>query len=295
MGSLAEPAAPLRSYLYAPGHRPELLAKAYTAGADAVIFDLEDAVPPGQKAAARVAVAAQLSLARPGGPEAHVRVNAGPDGYDRTDLAAVVRPGLAGLRLPKAVEPDWIRALAGELAVREERAGLPAGQIRLYPTVESAAGVLRAGELAAASIRVARLAFGAADFLADIGAAGPAHGPATLTARGQLVLASRAAGIGAPVDSVHTVVDDLAGLRESATTARQLGFFGKAVIHPRQLPVVHDVFTPGRAELAWARRVAAAGGEVTTVDGEFVDPPVLARARGLLALAETLSTKEEVG
>jgi citrate lyase subunit beta/citryl-CoA lyase len=167
--------------------------------------------------------------------------------------------------------------------------------VRLYPTVESAVGVLRAGELAAASDRVARLGFGAADFLADIGAPGPAHGPATLAARGQLVLASRAAGIGAPVDSVHTIVDDPAGLRESASAARQLGFFGKSVIHPAQLPVVHEVFTPGGDELAWARRVAATGGDPTTVDGEFVDPPVLARARGLLALAEILSTKEEVG
>lgn len=293
---MPEPAA-LRSYLYAPGHRPELLAKAYAAGADAVVCDLEDAVPPDRKPAARAAVADWLARlpAAGRGPQVHVRVNAGPDGYDRADLAAVVRPGLSGLRLPKAADPGWIRALAADLAALEARAGMPVGQVRLYPTVESAVGVLRAGELAAASDRVARLGFGAADFLADIGASGPAHGPATLAVRGQLVLASRAAGIGAPVDSVHTIVDDPAGLRESASAARQLGFFGKSVIHPAQLPVVHEVFTPGGDELAWARRVAATGGDPTTVDGEFVDPPVLARARGLLALAEILSTKEEVG
>lgn len=292
---MPEPPVPLRSYLYAPGSRPELLAKAYAAGADAVVYDLEDAVPADRKQAARAAVArqlGQLAAAAARGPQVHVRVNATPDGYHRADLVAVVVPGLSALRLPKAVDPRWLRALAAELDELEARGGLPAGQVALYPTVESAAGVLRAAELAAASPRVARLAFGATDFLADIGAGGPAHGPATLAARGQLVLASRAAGIGAPVDSVHTILDDPVGLREGALAARQLGFFGKAVIHPAQLPVVHEVFTPGDGELAWARRVTAAGGN-GTVDGEFVDRPVLARARSLLALAERLSTKEE--
>ncbi|MPZ28190.1 MAG: CoA ester lyase [Micromonosporaceae bacterium] len=291
---MPEPPVPLRSYLYAPGSRPELLGKAYAAGADAVVYDLEDAVPADRKEAARVAVARQLgqvaaTAAR--GPQVHVRVNPARDGYDRADLAAVVVPGLDALRLPKAADPQWLRALAAELDELEARAGLPAGHVALYPTVESAAGVLRAGELAGAGPRVARLAFGAADFLTDIGAGGPAHGPATLAARGQLVLASRAAGIGAPVDSVHTIVDDPAGLREGAIAARQLGFFGKAVIHPAQLPVVHEVFTPDDRELAWARRVTAAGGN-GTVDGEFVDRPALARARSLLALARTLATED---
>lgn len=292
---MPEPPAPLRSYLYAPGSRPELLAKAYAAGADAVVYDLEDAVPAEGKQAARAAVArqlGQLAATATRGPQVHVRVNATPDGYDRADLAAVVVPGLSALRLPKAANPRWLWALSAELDELEARAGLPAGQVALYPTVETAAGVLRAAELAAAGPRVTRLAFGAADFLTDIGAGGPAHGPATLAARGQLVLASRAAGIGAPVDSVHTLLDDLAGLREGALFARQLGFFGKSVIHPAQLPVVHQAFTPDDAELAWARRVTAAAGN-STVDGEFVDQPVLARARGLLALAQTLSRNEE--
>ncbi len=279
----------LRSYLYAPGSRPDLMAKALRAGADAVVLDLEDAVAAGAKASAREAVAIVIAAADGGGPELHVRVNPAGDGFDGDDVRAVVRPGLAALRLPKAASPAAVRALAAALDGLEERAGLPSGRVRLYPTIESAAGVLAASELAAAP-RVERLVFGATDFLADIGAPGAADGPATLTARGLLVLASRAAGIAPPVDSVHTALDDAGGLRRSALAARELGFFGKSVIHPRQLAVVHEAFAPTADEVARARQVLAAAGAAagagvaaTTAGGGFVDAAVVARARAVLS------------
>ena len=290
-GSLPEAPA-IRSYLYAPGSRPDVMEKALTAGADAVILDLEDAVAPSAKEAARREVAALI--ARSGtrqGFELHVRVNRGPEGPDRDDLGAVTLPGLTGIRVPKAGAAGDLHALAGWLDELEERAGIAQGTVRVYPTIESAAAVLAARELAAAP-RVARLAFGATDFLADIGAPGTADGPGTLAARGALVLESRAAGIAAPVDSVHTDLNDVEGLVRGARLAREIGFFGKSIIHPRQIAPVHEVFTPSADDVAAARRVVARaaraaqhGVAASAVDGEFVDPAVVARARRVLEIS----------
>lgn len=299
----------LRSYLYAPGTRPELLAKAYRAGADAVIFDLEDAVAPAEKGRARRAVADAIGrLAGPAAapdptpprrrPQLHVRINRGPGGYDEPDLAAVAIPGLDGLRLPKAVDPDevrWVGDWLDALEDRTGRTGRSGAPCLLYPTVESAAGVLRAGELAAAHPRVARLGFGAADFLADIGAPPDAGPGAAWWARSQLVLCSRAVGIAAPADGAYPRLDDDAGLRAAARNARELGFSGQSVIHPRQLRTVHQVFTPGPDEVAAARRLVAAfdaagrDGAALRHEGGFVDPAVVARARKLLELAAAVA------
>ena len=283
----------LRSYLYAPGSRPEVMEKALGAGADAVVLDLEDAVAPSEKVGARHAVGELIARRGPvhdGDPARttiHVRINRTPAGPECDDVAAVLRPGLAALRIPKAGSDADLRDLAARLDELEFEAGMQAGSVAVYPIVESAAGVAAARELAAAP-RVARLVFGATDFLADIGAPGDPDGPATLYARGALVLASRLAGIDAPIDSVHTALDDEAGLRRGAESARALGFFGKSVIHPRQLAIVHEIFTPSAAELQRARQVLAAGagsgGGGSTLDGEFVDPAVVARARATLAL-----------
>jgi citrate lyase subunit beta/citryl-CoA lyase len=273
----------LRSYLFVPGSRPELFARALAAGADAVVFDLEDAVAPSAKAAARRAVADAVT---PSACQVHVRVNRGPHGYDTEDVRAVVAPGLAALRLPKAEDSADLARLEDTLAAAKDAAGLAPASVALYPTAESALGIWEAHRVAAASPRVARLTFGAADFLADLRAT---DDDAALHARGRLVLASRVAGVAAPVDSVHTAVDDVDGLRHAALRARALGFWGKSVLHPRQLDVVHEVFAPTAAELEHARRVVAAftaaqaeGRAALVVDGEFVDPAVVARARAVL-------------
>jgi citrate lyase subunit beta/citryl-CoA lyase len=263
----------LRSYLYAPGSRPAVMEKALHAGADAVVLDLEDAVAPGEKQAAREAVTAFLCAHAHDAPcPMHVRVNR--DWSD--DLNAVAIDGLSAVRVPKAEAASELVEIASRLE---------GSQTLIYPIVETARGVAACGELAAAP-RVARLCFGATDFLADIGAPGDPDGPATLHARGALVLWSRVAGIGAPVDSVHTALDDEAGLRRSAQAGRAFGFVGKSVIHPRQLGPVNEVFTPTASELERARRViAAGGGGGSSLDGEFIDPAVVARARATLALA----------
>jgi citrate lyase subunit beta/citryl-CoA lyase len=258
----------LRSYLYAPGSRPDVMEKALAAGADAIVLDLEDAVAPPDKMTARAAVAAFVAAHADDAPcPIHVRINRG--GMD--DLDAVAGPGLSAVRAPKAESASEIE----QIAARLDAAGCPAV---IFPVLESAVGVAACLSIASAP-RVARMVFGGNDFLADIGAPGDIDGPATLLARGTMVLQSRIAGIGAPVDSVFPALDDESGLRRGAQAARALGFVGKSIIHPRQLGPVHEVFTPSEAELKRARRVVAADGQgAVALDGEFIDPAIVATA-----------------
>jgi citrate lyase subunit beta/citryl-CoA lyase len=255
---------------------------------------LEDAVPAAGKDQARRDVAAAIRMrdrapSGGGAPQLHVRIGRGDRGYDAGDLSAVVAPGLHAVRLPKAVSGAEVHAVGERLAWLERAAGMTVGQIAVYPAVESAAGAWHVLDLARAHPRVARLVFGAADFLADIGAPHGADDIAASYARQRLVLASRTAGIGAPVDGAHIALDDPEGLRRAALAARNLGFSGKSAIHPRQVSVIHEVFQPTEAELALAARVlrtydeAQALGRATAVtDGVFVDAAVAARARRVL-------------
>ena len=259
-----------RSYLFAPGHNPKLLTKVFTAGADAVILDLEDAVPADAKDRARTMVAAAL----PQHP-ALVRVNA-----PRSDLCAADIDAFAGhaaaIRIPKcesAGDVEWVAARAP---------GVP-----LVPAIETARGVLAAQDIAHVP-GVAHLSIGGLDLLRDL-YAGDGNLP-MLYVRSHLVVVSRAAGLPPPVDSVYPLIDDDAGLREQALFVRSLGFGAKSAIHPRQLPILHAVFAPSPADVAWARAVlqafAAAGhGACRLPGGEFVDLPVAQRAHRLLQLA----------
>jgi citrate lyase subunit beta / citryl-CoA lyase len=266
----------MRSWLYVPGNRPERFAKAAASGADALILDLEDAVPRAEKEQARAGVASWL-----GGAEASclvtVRINRG----NRADLEAVVRPGLGGVQLPKVESADEVRAVDERLATLEEASGIAPGSVRIFPLIESAIAVLRALEIGGAAARVGSLALGAVDLLADIGARGD-EGAAY--ARSHLVYAARAANLPGPTDGVWTAIRDLDGLRSAAEHARTLGYAGKLVIHPTHVPIVNQVFSPTADEIAWARKVL--GTDVGTVDGEFVDLAVRRRAEAILASAQ---------
>ncbi len=286
-----------RSYLYAPGSDPVVMRKALATGADAVVLDLEDAVAPSVRDEARRHVAAVLDEVATGAvttrSDVMVRLSRDGAGYAAADLDAVVRPGLAGLRLPKAESPDAVREVDRVVGRLEVDRGLAPGGVLLDITLESARGVLALGPLLAASDRVGRAGLGAADLLADLGASGD-DDLATLHVRSRMVLESRAAGAGPPIDSVHTDLTDDEGLRRTAERARALGFLGKSVIHPRQLAAVHAAFTPGSADLERARRIVAVleaataeGRAAVTLDGEFIDPAVAARARALLRIGAT--------
>ena len=259
-----------RSYLFAPGHNEKLLGRVFDAGADAVMLDLEDAVPPEAKRQAREMVTEALT-----DRSAWVRINAVGTDLAAADLEAVA--GLtAGIRIPKvesARDVEWVRTRAPDTP--------------LICAIETARGILAAQEIAAAP-GVRHLSLGGIDLRRDLGATD--GNLQTLYARSHLVVVSRAAGLDPPIDSVYARLDDDAGLRAQAEFARSLGFVGKSAIHPRQLPVLHDVFTPSAGELEWAQTVldafdAAAGEAVKLPNGEFVDLPVADRARRVVQLA----------
>lgn len=262
-----------RSYLFVPGNRPERFAKAHAAGADAVILDLEDAVPAAEKAAARTHVSGWLSPERP----ALVRVNAVGSRWFEDDSALCRMPGVAGVVLPKAESAEDIKILLGRL-------GESAPSLLLL--IETARGMANASTLAKVP-GVQRLLFGALDFQFDVGI--PGDGEELLYFRSQLILASRLAGIPPPVDGVTATFDDLQQFRADTLRARRMGFGGKLCIHPRQVPVVNECFRPSAEEVAWAKRVldaaAAAKGAAAAVDGRMVDRPVILRAEEILASA----------
>lgn len=262
--------------LFVPGDRPDRFAKAASSGADVVIMDLEDAVAPEMKQAALAAVIEALS--GPDGLRALVRVNAvGTATYEDeiTALLALANHaghGLAGIAIPKAEDP---------VAVQHVGEALPPG-LDLVPLIESAAGLVRAFELAAVPA-VTRLAFGAIDFVLDIDA--EAIDGVLDYVRAQLVIASRAAGVAAPLDSPSVDIRDLERVRAAARAARSFGFGGKLCIHPAQLDEVAAAFAPTAEDIAWAQRVIGASGGAVQLDGQMIDRPVTDRANRILVRA----------
>lgn len=271
-----------RSALFVPATRAERIGKALASGADAVIVDLEDAVAPADKDAARSALAAALALMPPhahtskgfdGSPPLWVRVNA-VEPWLSADLAmCAASPAVRSVMVPKAESPAQMQAAF------EACGGKP-----LVALIETAQGFAQRDALGAHPA-VARLAFGAIDFQVDLGIAG--EGDALLMFRSSLVLTSRLAGLPAPLDGVTVEVSDEIRVGADAARAVELGFGGKLCIHPRQVAAVNAAFSPTQAELDWAQRVVAAmqaaGGAAVAVDGKMVDKPVLLRAQAVLA------------
>ncbi|MEO3977852.1 CoA ester lyase [Streptomyces sp. CAU 1734] len=281
-----------RSVLYVPGDAPEKLTRALRSGADELIVDLEDAVPPDSRDAARREVAGRLREVAAGAvPLLWVRVNPGEQGI--RDAAAVALPGVAGVVAAKARDPAGLAALGRTLAAAEHEHGLAEGTFGIIPLIESAGAVLLAPRLARAP-RVVRLQLGEADLRAELGVDPGPDGRELLHVRSRIVLAAAAAGIRPPVAPVSTDVRDPEGLRESTRAFARLGFRGRACIHPAQIPVVNEVFTPSPEEVDRAREVvtrfreALAAGTAVCLDGRgrLIDEAVVRRARRLLATAE---------
>lgn len=284
-------AAMLRSLLFVPGHRARFYEKLAEFRPDAVIVDLEDAVPPAEKPQARRMVRERLGGPLLAGLGVFVRVNAVESPYFRDDVHEVVASGLDGIFLPKAASADQIHEANMFLAQTELRVGLALGTVRIVPIVETVAGVLRARELVVASPRVMALAFGAEDFTLDLGVERTRDGIETRYPRAEVALAAHGAGRTA-IDTPWTAIDDDAGLRRETEEGRQLGFTAKQAIHPSQIATIHGVFTPTAAEVAWAQRVIAAydaaiagGTGAINLDGKLIDVPMVARARRVLERA----------
>jgi citrate lyase subunit beta/citryl-CoA lyase len=288
---------PLRSFLFAPGNHARRVEKALTLDADAVILDLEDAVATAEKRATRDAVIA--ALVRPRRALLYVRVNAVDTEFCYGDLAAVVRPGLDGVILPKVESAAGLATADWLLAQLERGQGLTPGGIDLVPIIETARGLNQIDAILAAGARVKRVAFGAGDFTLDVNMAW-SRGEAELAyARAKIVTASRAAGIEAPFDTVWVDLADEEGLEASARTALGFGFQGKMCIHPNQIAVVNRVFTPSETEVAFAERVVPAfaraeaeGSAAIQLDGKFIDYPILYRARRVLQKIAAIRARE---
>lgn len=270
---------PVRSYLYVPGSEPERLAKALGRGADAVIADLEDAVAVADKAAARQAVGTWLAQLPPGPVQVWVRINRESPAED---VAVLAGERATGVVVPKA-DPGLLREVDALLAGREDACGLPRGSFAVVPLIESAAGLLELPAVAAAP-RVHRLGIGEADLIGELGLRPGPDRPELLPLRLQVVVASAAAGIAAPVAPTSTDFRDLESFRSTSAALFRLGFRGRTAIHPGQVPVVNETFTPAEEEVAAAERLIAdfeAAGSGVFVDdrGRMVDEAVVRAAR----------------
>ncbi|MDR0242933.1 MAG: CoA ester lyase [Burkholderia sp.] len=259
-----------RSYLFVPGNRPERFNKAAQSGADAIILDLEDAVPVADKVSAREHIRSWLLA----GGSGYVRVNAaGTEWHDDDVRALAGLPNLSGIVLPKAEQPEVLHRVAEELH----------STAILLPLIESANGFGYLQQICNAP-KVQRLLFGTLDFQVDMQMRGT--GNELLFFRSQLTLASRLAGIGSPVDGVTTAIDDARPVSQDTTEARNLGFGGKLCIHPKQVTAVHAAFSYTQDEYDWAKRVMEAvqtsAGAATTVDGKMVDNPVIQSAQRII-------------
>jgi citrate lyase subunit beta/citryl-CoA lyase len=290
-------APPTRSQLYVPADRPSWYAKAIAAGPDALILDLEDAVSPASKAAAREA--AVSFLAEEGQrPTILVRVNHSESEHFLDDVLATVEAGVDGILLPKVSAPEDVVALAGLIDAIERRAGIDPGRTLICPLLETAAGIRDCYRIARASDRVAylgALTIKGGDIERGIGFRWSPEGAETVAFRASVLLDARAAGVPCPTTGVWGDIDDLEGLQRFAEQGRSLGYEGMAVIHPAHVAIVNSVFAPSADELARDRRLIEAmqEGEQAGVasirfEGEMVDIAMARQAGARVQRAQEL-------
>ena len=264
------------TYLFVPGDRPDRFDKAAAAGSDAIILDLEDAVLPEAKESARQAIGEWAARHPELSSRMAVRINDTRSSWFSADLDLVSRAAISLVMLPKTESTADVDAAAAALP--------PGGHV--LPLVETARGVQNVDSIATAA-GVVRLAFGTLDFAVDLEIGNDER--ALIYPASRIVIASRCAGIAAPVAGVTPAIDDLARLRTDAAFERALGFGAKLAIHPRQIPVIREAFAPSASEVEWARKIVAAAKDAhgaVQVDGRMVDRPVISKARAILARAD---------
>jgi len=280
-----------RSFLYVPANREKFLEKATGLPSDAFIFDLEDSVPPAEKANARAGV--REYTPKIAGGRVWVRVNGLDTGFADDDLDAVVGvAGLAGFFLPKVETTDEVRRWDAMVAALEDERGMAAGTLKLVISIESALGVLNAYAMATAAARVVSLTFGGAqdgDLNTDLGCAWSIDGPEMLHARSHALLAARAARFDTPLDGVFADVRDAEGFERDTALSRRLGYRGRKLIHPAQIEPCNRLYRPSASELDYYARVleafdraVAQGSATTTVDGRMIDVAMANAARRVL-------------
>jgi citrate lyase subunit beta / citryl-CoA lyase len=283
---------PLRSLLFVPGNISRMIEKSWSAGADAVIFDLEDAVPEGSKGEARETVRKALLQNHYVKPSTLVRINGESTSHWKADIKAVVGRNLQGIVLPKIESTRAISSIERILRRQEKIESLELGSVRLFLLIESARGLINLPELVGSSNRISGLMFGAEDFCLDTGISRSANGNELLYPRSALAICARAFGCGA-IDTIHSDLDDTEGLRRECEAATRFGFTGKLAIHPKQIEIIQTEFSPSEQDVIEARRIveifngAQARGEgVILINGKMIDRPVVERARRIVACAD---------
>jgi citrate lyase subunit beta / citryl-CoA lyase len=285
-----------RSFLFAPGNHPRRVEKALSLDADAAILDLEDACPIAEKKATRAVVIAACQ--RPRKTLGYVRVNAMSSEFGYGDITSVVQRGIDGILLPKVESADEIRTADWVIANLEKERGLPVGACDVIPIIETGKGMANVRAITAAGTRVRRIAFGAGDFTLDMSMEWSRNETELLPYRSECVLASRAASIDAPIDTVWVDLNDTEGFINATRHIKTLGFQGKMCIHPNQVPVVNEILSPSVADVVWSRQVVQAfeaaektGSASITLEGKFIDYPIVHRARRVLEVMQRIEAR----
>lgn len=270
----------VRSLLFVPGNNHRFIEKARTLNADIVCLDLEDSVPPAEKDKAREMIRNALTTGR-FEADVYVRVNPFDSNLIHDDIKAVLCDRLDGIVIPKVNTPEEVIEVSRIIDESNTR-------VEIMPSIESARGVVNAYSIASASSRVSALVFGIFDFLHDMGIEYKENGLGYTYARAKIPVDARAAGVYA-IDAIWQRVDDIDGLIKDATIARELGYKGKSIIHPKHIEPVHRVFLPSKEEVEWAKKVVEAledsikqGKGAVKVDGKMVDAVHYKRAKAIL-------------
>jgi citrate lyase subunit beta/citryl-CoA lyase len=286
--------------LFVPGNSMRRIYKAGKLEVDAVILDLEDAVPLSDKETARIFVRDSIGMLGMGGADVFVRVNALSTGLTEEDLWFTVQEGLTGVVLPKCESKGDVSRLEDTISKLEAERGIEIGSVALLPLIETPRGLINAYEIATSSSRIIALGFGAVDFTRELGTRTTPEGVETLYARSHLVISATAAGIQA-IDTPWVDLMDMEGLIRDARLARQLGFRGKMAIHPRQIRPLNEIFTPSDEEIRFARLVVeefekaqAAGRGAISVEGTMIDLAGYKKAKELLSLIDAIERKRRI-
>ncbi|MDR1510999.1 MAG: CoA ester lyase [Synergistaceae bacterium] len=287
-----------RTMLYLPGNNPSMLLRGHLFEPDGLVIDLEDAVSSSEKDSARILVREALRRGEFGKCEVTVRVNATDTPHWRNDIAVVVPYRISGVRVPKVDNVRTVRDMDEEISAIEEKSGIPQGSTKIFCLLESALGVWNAFDIAKASPRVTAILPGGEDLAADLRTSRSKEGSELEWIRRMIIIAARAAGVDA-LDTIFPNVNDEDGLRKEAGFVKQLGYDGKSVIHPNQIPIIHGVYAPTEKEIETAHKIIEAasaaalrGLGAVLLDGRMIDVPVIKRAEYTLMRAG-LSCPEE--
>ena len=288
-----------RTMLYLPGNNPNMLLRGRLFEPDGLVIDLEDSVSASEKDSARVLVREILRNGDFGECEVTVRINGADTEHWREDIAVTVPCGVAGLRIPKVESAQMVRDIDEEISAVEEKSGTPVGGTKIFCLLETAGGVWNAYDIAKASPRVTAIIPGGEDLAADLRTGRSKEGTELEWIRRMLIVAARAAGVDA-LDTVFPHVNDDDGLRRETSFVKQLGFDGKSVIHPNQIPVIHEVYAPTEREIQTAERILDAASDAAkrglgavSLDGRMIDAPVIKRAEYTLARAGLRPDRKE--